>query len=79
VSDLHISKKLRKTREQVCEMAWSSVEYAKERGLIVELSGEDASRADQTFLAEIFREGVRPTSPSTASANGRGTPPSKNW
>ena len=58
VSDLHISKKLRKTREQVCEMAWSSVEYAKERGLIVELSGEDASRADQTFLAEIFREGV---------------------
>jgi D-citramalate synthase len=28
-------------------MAWSSVEYAKSRGLIVELSGEDASRADQ--------------------------------
>jgi D-citramalate synthase len=58
VSDLHIAKKLRKTREQVCDMAWSAVEYAKDRGLIVELSGEDASRADQRFLAEVFREGV---------------------
>jgi len=58
VSDLHIAKKLRKTREQVCDMAWSAVEYAKSRGLVVELSGEDASRADQTFLAAIFREGV---------------------
>jgi len=59
VSDLHIQKKLRKTRQQVCEMAWSAVEYAKGRGLIVELSGEDASRADQEFLKEIFTEGVR--------------------
>ncbi|WP_286879187.1 homocitrate synthase/isopropylmalate synthase family protein, partial [Methanoculleus sp. UBA413] len=58
VSDLHIAKKLRKTRVQVCDMAWSAVEYAKSRGLVVELSGEDASRADQTFLAAIFREGV---------------------
>jgi (R)-citramalate synthase len=59
VSDLHIQKKLRKTREQVCQMAWTAVEHAKERGLIVELSGEDASRADQGFLLEIFAEGVR--------------------
>jgi len=58
VSDLHITKKLRKTREQVCDMAWSAVEYAKSHGLIVELSGEDASRADQAFLAAVFREGV---------------------
>jgi len=59
VSDLHIQKKLRKTREQVCQMAWTAVEHAKERGLIVELSGEDASRADQEFLREIFAEGVQ--------------------
>jgi len=58
VSDLHIEKKLRKTREQVQEMAWRSVEYAKSRGLIVELSGEDASRADQSFLREIYAGGV---------------------
>ncbi len=58
VSDLHIEKKMRKTRDQVAEMAWSSVEYAKSRGLIVELSGEDASRADQEFLKYIFSGGV---------------------
>jgi D-citramalate synthase len=59
VSDLHIAKKLRKSREQVAAMAYDAVEYAKSRGLIVELSGEDASRADQKFLHEIFSEGVR--------------------
>ncbi|MCK9580376.1 MAG: 2-isopropylmalate synthase [Methanoregula sp.] len=59
VSDLHIAKKMQKTREQVAAMAYDAVEYAKSRGLIVELSGEDASRADQQFLQEIFSEGVR--------------------
>jgi D-citramalate synthase len=59
VSDLHIEKKLRKTREQVCKMAWDAVEYAKGRGLIVELSGEDASRADQEFVRHLFGEGVK--------------------
>ena len=59
VSDLHIAKKMRKTREQVAAMAYDAVEYAKSRGLIVELSGEDASRADQQFLQEIFSEGVQ--------------------
>ena len=58
VSDLHITKKLGKTREEVYKMAMDAVTYAKERGLIVELSGEDASRADQKFLAELFRDGV---------------------
>ncbi|MBP2133615.1 D-citramalate synthase [Methanomicrobium sp. W14] len=55
VSDLHITKKLCKTREQVYKMAMDSVAYAKERGLIVELSGEDASRADQKYLSDLFR------------------------
>jgi len=58
VSDLHIVEKMRKTRDEVYEMAMSAVTYAKERGLIVELSGEDASRADQTFLAHLYRGGV---------------------
>jgi D-citramalate synthase len=58
VSDLHIAKKMRKTREQVAGMAYDAVEYAKSRGLIVELSGEDASRADQGFLRQIFSEGI---------------------
>ena len=59
VSDLHIVKKMRKTREQVAKMAYDAVEYAKSRGLIVELSGEDASRADQAFVQEVFAGGVQ--------------------
>lgn len=39
-------------------MAYQAVEYAKGRGLIVEFSGEDASRADTEFLSEIFRGGI---------------------
>ncbi len=58
VSDLHIQKKLRKTRSDVLNMAYDAVEYAKERGLIVELSGEDASRADPEFLLEVYKGGV---------------------
>ncbi len=58
VSDLHIAKKMRKTRDEVVAMAMDAVEYAKSRGLIVELSGEDASRADQAFLRSIFSAGV---------------------
>ncbi len=58
VSDLHITKKLGKTREEVYVMAMESIAYAKERGLIVELSGEDSSRADQQYLARIFNDGV---------------------
>jgi D-citramalate synthase len=58
VSDLHIEKKMRKTRAQICEMAFSAVTYARERGLIVELSGEDASRADPAFLREIYAGGL---------------------
>ena len=58
VSDLHIAKKMRKTRKEVVAMAMDAVEYAKSRGLIVELSGEDASRADQDFLHALFSTGI---------------------
>jgi len=49
---------MRKTRDQVAAMAYAAVRHAKERGLIVELSGEDASRADQSFLQSLFAKGV---------------------
>jgi len=58
VSDLHIKSKLRKDRETVAQMAVNNVEYAKDHGLIVELSGEDASRADMEFLRSIYSDGI---------------------
>ncbi|MGZ4934864.1 MAG: (R)-citramalate synthase [Halobacteriota archaeon] len=58
VSDLHIEKKLRKDRETVLRMAVDTTQYAVDHGLIVELSAEDASRADHEFLLEFYRQGV---------------------
>jgi D-citramalate synthase len=57
-SDLHIEHKLRKTREQVKDMALNTIEYAVEQGLLVELSAEDSTRSNFNFLAQLFREGI---------------------
>jgi D-citramalate synthase len=54
VSDLHIERKLRSDRESVICRAVEVTEYAKEHGLIVELSGEDASRADLDYLTTLY-------------------------
>jgi len=58
VSDLHIKSKLKKDRETVKQMAVDTTEYAKDHGLIVELSGEDASRADMDFLRSLYNAGI---------------------
>ncbi|HWQ19466.1 MAG TPA: (R)-citramalate synthase [Methanotrichaceae archaeon] len=58
VSDLHIECKLRSNRESVTAMAVEVTEYARDHGLVVELSGEDASRADLAFLESLYRAGI---------------------
>lgn len=58
VSDLHIEAKLRKTREQVLQITRDMVRHAKDCGLIVELSAEDATRADVAFLKKVFAAGI---------------------
>src|SRR5512136_2731058 len=58
VSDLHIERKLKSDRKSVIRKAVDVTEYAKDHGLIVELSGEDASRADQDFLSSIYTAGI---------------------
>jgi D-citramalate synthase len=58
VSDLHIQQKLKKDRDSVREMAVEMTEYAKSHGLIVELSGEDASRADLEYLKSVYNAGI---------------------
>jgi (R)-citramalate synthase len=58
VSDLHIEAKMKKTREQVLQITKDMVKYAKNCGLIVELSAEDATRADRNYLKKIFRTGI---------------------
>lgn len=55
VSDLHIGRKLKKSRAWVLDQAERVVERGKALGLYVCLGAEDASRADPAFLAEYGR------------------------
>ena len=58
VSDLHLEYKLKKTRDEVLKITEDCVQYAKDHGLIVELSAEDATRADIKFVKKIFAKGI---------------------
>ncbi|VVB72720.1 (R)-citramalate synthase CimA [uncultured archaeon] len=58
VSDLHITTKMKSDRKSVIRKAVEITEYAKDHGLIVELSGEDASRADQDYLVSLYTAGI---------------------
>jgi D-citramalate synthase len=59
LSDLHIEKKLRKTREQVLRESLEAAAYARDHGLKVEYSAEDASRADFGFLTSCYRAAAK--------------------
>ena len=58
VSDLHIRTKIKKDRDAVRQISVEVTEYAKDHGLVVELSGEDASRADLKFLKALYEDGI---------------------
>lgn len=53
-SEIHMAKKLCKTREQVKEMAYEAVKLAKSLVDDVEFSAEDAFRSNLDFLCEVF-------------------------
>ena len=57
-SPLHRDSKLKMSREKIVETAVSAVEYAKDHGLTVEFSAEDATRTEKDFLFEVFSEVV---------------------
>lgn len=54
VSDIMIRNKLGKSREWVREQLKSALGHAKDHGLYVSIGGEDSSRADLNFLAELM-------------------------
>ena len=53
-SDLHLDKKLRKTKDEALGSAVTSIEYAKAHGLKVGFSTEDTTRSDLDFLKQIY-------------------------
>ncbi len=54
-SDLHMKYKLKMTPEQVRSKAVESVEYAREHGLKVQFSCEDATRSDLGFMTSVYK------------------------
>lgn len=57
-SSLHREFKLKMSKEEIIETAVSAVDYAKDYGLTVEFSAEDATRTEKDFLLNIFGEVV---------------------
>ncbi|MFN3528075.1 MAG: homoaconitate hydratase, partial [Candidatus Altarchaeaceae archaeon] len=55
-SDIHLKYKLRKKREEILDMAVSSIEYAKSNGLYVSFNAEDGGRTDLDFLIEFTKK-----------------------
>jgi homocitrate synthase NifV len=54
VSDLHIRHKLGKDRAWVAEQLRVALDFCKAHNLYVSVGGEDASRADLVFVAELM-------------------------
>ncbi|MEN8256503.1 MAG: 2-isopropylmalate synthase [Thermodesulfobacteriota bacterium] len=53
-SDIHLKHKLKMSREQVLELAVSSVKHAAKYTPNVEFSAEDATRSDLDFVCKVF-------------------------
>lgn len=53
-SDIHITEKLKKSREWVLDTITRAVNFAKSHGLYVSANAEDASRADKEFLLQFI-------------------------
>ena len=58
-SDIHMKYKLRKTREEVLELAVSSVKYARRFTDDVEFSPEDATRSNFEFLCSVIEAVIK--------------------
>ena len=57
-SPLHREYKLKMDKETVIQTAIDAIEYAKDHGLTVEFSAEDATRTEGSYLFEVYDEVV---------------------
>jgi len=55
VSDIHLKYKHRKSREEALSIIAEMVSFAKEHGVKVRFTAEDATRADYSYLVEVVR------------------------
>ena len=55
-SDLHLKTKLNMNKQQALNICMKSIEYAKDHGVFVAFSAEDATRTDINFLKKIYKK-----------------------
>ena len=58
-SDIHTEKKLRKSKQEIIDMAVTSVKYAKQYTDDVEFSTEDFSRTATSYLLEVVTAAIQ--------------------
>jgi len=58
-SQIHMDKKLRKTKDEVIQMAVDAVSHAKQYCDDVEFSPEDAARTDMDYMCDVVRAAIK--------------------
>lgn len=58
-SQIHIEKKLRKTKQEVIKMVTEGVKHAKKYCKDVEFSPEDAARTDLDYMCDVVRAAIK--------------------
>lgn len=53
-SEIHLKYKLKKSKDEALNICMNSIEHAKDHGLFVAFSAEDATRTDLDFLKKIY-------------------------
>lgn len=56
-SDLHLKHKYHRSFDEMMECALSTLEYARDHGLIVRFAAEDSTRTDINVLKDFFKKG----------------------
>lgn len=54
ISDIHLNKKFRISREENLERSLRFVDYANEKDMTVDFAGEDSTRADMAYLIDFI-------------------------
>ncbi|MDL2246437.1 homocitrate synthase family protein [Methanobrevibacter sp. OttesenSCG-928-K11] len=55
-SDIHLEHKMHISRQEALNVCMNSIEYAKDHGLFVAFSAEDATRTDLDFLKRTYKK-----------------------
>ena len=55
-SQIHLEHKMKMSQEEILNICMKSIEHAKDHGLFVAFSAEDATRTDLNFLKKIYKK-----------------------